>query len=221
MQRNSTHLMRCRALLLPCRPGLGGYLLAQPLAFMCPPALSWRHFASRELAEESGIEHWGRVPALNTNPTFIDDLADAVAEALPYVGSLQRSAGASITSSLTSSDSLVPLGECKNNKKLQPKLQPEVLPRLCCWCCSRASATDSEGDGREDFLRPRPKTQMRRAAACSCRIRAPLLLALSACLPVAELCATASVRAAHRRVRQGWLSMVLQLAARFNTEGPL
>lgn len=32
----------------------------------------------RELALESGIKKWGRVPALNTNPRFIEDLADAV-----------------------------------------------------------------------------------------------------------------------------------------------
>ncbi len=33
------------------------------------------------------MRHWRRVPALNTDATFIDDLADAVIEALPYVGS--------------------------------------------------------------------------------------------------------------------------------------
>jgi ferrochelatase len=32
----------------------------------------------RELAEESGIEHFQRVPALNTHPVFIDDLATMV-----------------------------------------------------------------------------------------------------------------------------------------------
>lgn len=32
------------------------------------------------------MRHWRRVPALNTDATFIDDLADAVLEALPYVG---------------------------------------------------------------------------------------------------------------------------------------
>jgi len=37
----------------------------------------------RELAEESGIEYWGRVPALDCDEIFIDDLADAVVEALP------------------------------------------------------------------------------------------------------------------------------------------
>lgn len=55
----------------------------------------------RELAEESGIKNWGRVPALNTNAIFIDDLADAVLEALPYVGKLAKP-----------NDSLVPIGEC-------------------------------------------------------------------------------------------------------------
>lgn len=36
----------------------------------------------RELAEESGIHHFRRVPALNTNPVFIRSLADLVIEAL-------------------------------------------------------------------------------------------------------------------------------------------
>ncbi|KAM5562071.1 hypothetical protein ABKV19_017335 [Rosa sericea] len=37
----------------------------------------------KELALESGIENWGRVPALGLTPSFITDLADAVIEALP------------------------------------------------------------------------------------------------------------------------------------------
>lgn len=37
----------------------------------------------KELALESGIENWGRVPALGCTPSFITDLADAVIEALP------------------------------------------------------------------------------------------------------------------------------------------
>jgi protoporphyrin/coproporphyrin ferrochelatase len=36
----------------------------------------------RELAEESGILNWRRCPALNTDPIFIDDMADMVVEAL-------------------------------------------------------------------------------------------------------------------------------------------
>ncbi|MBD1863343.1 MULTISPECIES: ferrochelatase [Trichocoleus] len=36
----------------------------------------------RELAEESGIHHFQRVPALDTHPGFIEDLADLVVEAL-------------------------------------------------------------------------------------------------------------------------------------------
>jgi protoporphyrin/coproporphyrin ferrochelatase len=36
----------------------------------------------RELAEESGIVNWRRCPALNTDPIFINDMADMVVEAL-------------------------------------------------------------------------------------------------------------------------------------------
>lgn len=45
----------------------------------------------KELAFESGVRHWGRVPALNCEPRFIQDLADAVIEALPYVGAMASS----------------------------------------------------------------------------------------------------------------------------------
>lgn len=36
----------------------------------------------RELAEESGITNWRRCPALNTDPAFIEDVADLVMESL-------------------------------------------------------------------------------------------------------------------------------------------
>ena len=36
----------------------------------------------RELAEESGVSNWRRCPAPNTDPTFIEDMADMVFEAL-------------------------------------------------------------------------------------------------------------------------------------------
>lgn len=36
----------------------------------------------REVAEEAGIEHFQRVPALNTHPLFIDDLANIVTKSL-------------------------------------------------------------------------------------------------------------------------------------------
>ncbi len=36
----------------------------------------------REIAEEAGIEHFQRVPALNTHPIFINDLASMVTEAI-------------------------------------------------------------------------------------------------------------------------------------------
>jgi protoporphyrin/coproporphyrin ferrochelatase len=76
-------------------------LLAVPISFVSEhiETLEEIDMEYRELAEASGIENWGRVPALNVNETFIGDLADAVAEALPYVGAM-----------IGSTDSLVPLG---------------------------------------------------------------------------------------------------------------
>ena len=39
-------------------------------------------YITRELAEEYGIHNWRRVPALNTDPMFIKDMANLVVEAL-------------------------------------------------------------------------------------------------------------------------------------------
>jgi ferrochelatase len=38
----------------------------------------------KELALESGIENWGRGPALGCTSSFISDLVDAVVESLPF-----------------------------------------------------------------------------------------------------------------------------------------
>ena len=45
----------------------------------------------RELAIESGIKEWRRVPALGVNKKFIDDLSEAVMDAVPYMGSVSTS----------------------------------------------------------------------------------------------------------------------------------
>lgn len=45
----------------------------------------------KHLALESGIENWGRVPALGCTSSFITDLADAVVEALPSAKALSTS----------------------------------------------------------------------------------------------------------------------------------
>ena len=60
-------------------------LLAVPISFVSEhiETLEEIDMEYRELAHESGIQAWGRVPALNTNPTFIDDLAELVLEKLP------------------------------------------------------------------------------------------------------------------------------------------
>lgn len=60
-------------------------LLAVPVSFVSEhiETLEEIDMEYKELALESGIENWGRVPALNCTATFITDLADAVIEALP------------------------------------------------------------------------------------------------------------------------------------------
>ena len=68
--------------------------------------------ARRELAESVGIRHWGRVPALNTDPGFIGDLAEAVLEALPYCGPVGSGGGSGPAPAAGGTqDSLVPMGE--------------------------------------------------------------------------------------------------------------
>ncbi|KAL6208002.1 hypothetical protein ACLB2K_018954 [Fragaria x ananassa] len=60
-------------------------LLAVPVSFVSEhiETLEEIDMEYKELALESGIENWGRVPALGLTPSFIKDLADAVIEALP------------------------------------------------------------------------------------------------------------------------------------------
>ncbi|KAF5200192.1 Ferrochelatase-1 protein [Thalictrum thalictroides] len=60
-------------------------LLAVPISFVSEhiETLEEIDMEYRELALESGIENWGRVPALGCTSSFISDLADAVIEALP------------------------------------------------------------------------------------------------------------------------------------------
>nr|GEZ35691.1 ferrochelatase-2, chloroplastic [Tanacetum cinerariifolium] len=55
----------------------------------------------KELALESGVENWGRVPALGCTSTFITDLADAVIEALPSATAMTPSISESERSSFS------------------------------------------------------------------------------------------------------------------------
>jgi len=63
-------------------------LLVVPISFVSEhiETLEEIDMEYRELAEENGITGWRRVPALGCDELFIDDLADAVINALPYVG---------------------------------------------------------------------------------------------------------------------------------------
>ncbi|CAJ2641414.1 unnamed protein product [Trifolium pratense] len=80
-------------------------LLAVPISFVSEhiETLEEIDVEYKELALESGIEKWGRVPALGCEPSFISDLADAVIESLPYVGAMA-------VSNLQARQPLVPLG---------------------------------------------------------------------------------------------------------------
>uniref|UniRef100_A0A803LR22 Ferrochelatase n=1 Tax=Chenopodium quinoa TaxID=63459 RepID=A0A803LR22_CHEQI len=68
-------------------------LLAVPVSFVSEhiETLEEIDMEYKELALESGIENWGRVPALNCTSSFINDLADAVTEALPSATAISTS----------------------------------------------------------------------------------------------------------------------------------
>ncbi|KAL2940195.1 Ferrochelatase-2 chloroplastic [Bienertia sinuspersici] len=65
-------------------------LLAVPVSFVSEhiETLEEIDMEYKDLALESGIENWGRVPALNCSSPFINDLADAVLEALPSASAM-------------------------------------------------------------------------------------------------------------------------------------
>ncbi|XP_057729545.1 ferrochelatase-2, chloroplastic [Arachis stenosperma] len=72
-------------------------LLAVPVSFVSEhiETLEEIDMEYRELALESGIKNWARVPALGLTPSFITDLADAVIEALPSAKALYASTSTS------------------------------------------------------------------------------------------------------------------------------
>lgn len=86
-------------------------LLAVPISFVSEhiETLEEIDIEYREVAEESGIVNWGRVPALGTEPTFISDLADAVLEALPYARNMAATMPAT-----EAPPALVPIGSVED-----------------------------------------------------------------------------------------------------------
>ncbi|KAI3682206.1 hypothetical protein L2E82_50069 [Cichorium intybus] len=68
-------------------------LLAVPVSFVSEhiETLEEIDMEYKELALESGVQNWGRVPALGCTSTFIADLADAVIEALPSATAMTTS----------------------------------------------------------------------------------------------------------------------------------
>ncbi|KAF8653142.1 hypothetical protein HU200_062587 [Digitaria exilis] len=103
-------------------------LLAVPISFVSEhiETLEEIDVEYKELALESGIKHWGRVPALGCEPTFISDLADAVIESLPYVGAMA-------VSNLEARQSLVPLGSVEELLAAYDSKRDELPPPVIVW----------------------------------------------------------------------------------------
>ncbi|KAJ7966453.1 Ferrochelatase [Quillaja saponaria] len=68
-------------------------LLAVPVSFVSEhiETLEEIDMEYKELALESGIKSWGRVPALGVTSSFVTDLADAIIEALPSATAISPS----------------------------------------------------------------------------------------------------------------------------------
>lgn len=103
-------------------------LLAVPISFVSEhiETLEEIDVEYKELALKSGIEKWGRVPALGCEPTFISDLADAVIESLPYVGAMA-------VSNLEARQSLVPLGSVEELLAAYDTKRTELPPPVTVW----------------------------------------------------------------------------------------
>ncbi|KAJ0467536.1 putative protoporphyrin ferrochelatase [Helianthus annuus] len=103
-------------------------LLAVPISFVSEhiETLEEIDVEYKELALESGIVEWGRVPALGCEPTFIRDLADAVIESLPYVGAMA-------VSNLEARQSLVPLGSVEELLATYDSQRRELPAPVTVW----------------------------------------------------------------------------------------
>lgn len=104
-------------------------LLAVPISFVSEhiETLEEIDMEYRELAESVGIKEWARVPALNTDATFIDDLADAVTEALPYVGGVAGGVDS------TGAEALVPLGGVDDLLDTYDRERKVLPPPILVW----------------------------------------------------------------------------------------
>ncbi|KAG6777727.1 hypothetical protein POTOM_017556 [Populus tomentosa] len=103
-------------------------LLAVPISFVSEhiETLEEIDVEYRELALKSGIEKWGRVPALGCEPTFISDLADAVIESLPYVGAMA-------VSNIEARQSIVPLGSVEELLAVYDSKRRELQSPVMVW----------------------------------------------------------------------------------------
>eukprot|EP00963_Diacronema_lutheri_P000757 scaffold45_cov337-Pavlova_lutheri.AAC.34 len=102
-------------------------LLAVPVSFVSEhiETLEEIDVEYRDLALDCGIQEWGRVPALDTDPTFINDLAQAVMEALPSVDAMGPGPAGRV--------SLVPPGSVEDLLGIYDRERQKLPPPVSLW----------------------------------------------------------------------------------------
>lgn len=102
-------------------------LLAVPVSFVSEhiETLEEIDVEYRDLALECGIQEWGRVPALDTDPTFISDLAQAVLEALPSVDAMSPGSVGKVP--------LVPPGSVEDLLGIYDRERQKLPPPVSLW----------------------------------------------------------------------------------------
>lgn len=102
-------------------------LLAVPVSFVSEhiETLEEIDVEYRDLALDCGIQEWGRVPALDTDPTFINDLAQAVMEALPSVDAMSPGPAGRV--------SLVPPGSVEDLLGIYDRERQKLPPPVSLW----------------------------------------------------------------------------------------
>lgn len=110
-------------------------LLAVPISFVSEhiETLEEIDCEYRELAHESGIAGWGRVPALNCEASFIGDLADAVIEALPYAEGSSVAPAPGGRGAPAGEHSLVPVGSVEDLLATYDGERLRLPPPIVIW----------------------------------------------------------------------------------------
>ena len=129
-----------------CKEGVDA-LVVVPISFVSEhiETLEEIDMEYRELAEECGVRYWERVPCLQLEQDFIDDLAGAVVEALPKMDErpLQeinegRPVSLRVVNDLIelkTKESAIEYGPVKYQQQRRMGLTPRSMPKVSAWKC--------------------------------------------------------------------------------------